>query len=214
MTNAQDRGWGTGWSQCQTNKIVTLVRSDGLRLPVRAEMIDLYSMLIDLTETMGYDVLPGETWGFACRAISGTTTASNHSWGLAIDINAPSNPQSYTFITNIPVAVQDLWKNHGFRWGGDYKPPTKYDPMHMEFLGTPADAARITQELRTFISKPTTPVQEDTSMEADFIYRLYMSYFKVLDLGGFNYWLDILLKGAKSKNDIRHEFAKVAGLEA
>lgn len=171
---AAARGWGPGWPNCQWSRFVTLVRADGLRLPVRRELADLTSMLLDLTELSGYDVLPGQTWGVACRAISGTSTASNHSWGLADDLNAPANPYAsadwhrrnargtrpfgLAIVCDIPQAVVEMWEGHGFRWGGRYR--TKPDPMHFEFMGTPADAAAHTARLRSFLGghgRPAPP---------------------------------------------------------
>lgn len=167
MTTAQDRGWGP---PCSGN-MVTLVRADGLRLPVRAELADLTSMLLDLTEMGGYDVLPGQTWGAACRKISGTDVWSNHAWGLADDLNAPSNPYASaewhrrnargTFpfglqlVCDIPESVLAMWENHGYRLGARYT--TKPDPMHVEFMGTPATAAAITARLREFLADHGQP---------------------------------------------------------
>lgn len=167
---AQQRGWGPPCS----GRIVTLVRADGLRLPVRAELADLTAMLLDLTELgHGYDVLPGMTWGYACRKISGSSVWSNHAWGLADDLNAPRNPYAsadwhrrnargtrpfgLAIVCDMPEAMVAMWEAHGFRWGGRYR--TKPDPMHFEFMGTPADAATITRRLRTFLGSlsPTQP---------------------------------------------------------
>lgn len=159
---AEARGWG---APCSGTR-VTLVRADGLRLPVRREVADLTAMLIDLTEMAGYDVRPGETWGFACRRIAGSSTWSNHAWALAVDVNAPANPYAsadwhrrnargtrpfgLALVCNIPERVVALWEGHGFRWGGRYQ--TKPDPMHFEFLGTPASAAATTGRLRAFLA--------------------------------------------------------------
>jgi LysM repeat protein len=41
----------------------------------------------------------------------------------------------------MPDDVQAIAERHGFNWGGTFPKP---DPMHFEFLGTPADAARRT----------------------------------------------------------------------
>jgi hypothetical protein len=168
MADAQDRGWGR---PCEGGR-TTLVRADGLRLPVRSELADLVAMLTDLTELgHGYDVLPGQTWGNACRYISGTTVWSNHAWGLAVDINAPSNPYASAdwhrrnargtkpfglqLVCNMPEAMVAMWEAHGFRWGGRYT--TKPDPMHFEFMGTPATCAAITARLRAFLGGGTPP---------------------------------------------------------
>jgi hypothetical protein len=143
--------WGTGWPNCDRRNIVTLVRADGLRLPVHRHLVGLVSILLDLTEMAGYNVRPDWTWGYACRAIAGTSTPSNHSWGTAVDINAPVNPRRRPLTTDLPGQVRDLWKNHGFRWGGDYASSTP-DPMHFEFMLSIADAVTIETRLRRFLA--------------------------------------------------------------
>lgn len=152
MSSAASRGWGPGWPNCQRGTIVTLVRPDGLRLPIRREIAPLVAWLMDETERRGYDIRPDWTWGYACRAIRGSSSPSNHSWGLAVDINAPKNPMGSRLITDMPRWMTDLWKAHGFGWGGDYR--SRPDAMHMEFLGTPADAARYIAQ----VQKPKPPV--------------------------------------------------------
>lgn len=144
--SAESRGWGPGWPNCQRSNIVTIKRSDGLRLPVHRGIAELVAYLIDETERRGYDVVPGWTWGFACRAIRGSQSPSNHSWGLAVDINAPKNPMGSRLITDMPGWMPELWKAHMFRWGGEYR--SRPDAMHYEFMGTPADARRITEDIR------------------------------------------------------------------
>jgi hypothetical protein len=162
--SAADRGWGPGWPNCQWDKISTLTRDDGLRLPMRDEILRMVEILMDRTEAGGYDIRPGETWGMACRAIRGSSRPSNHSWGLAVDINAPKNPMASadwhrrnanrltsTFpfglqiVTDMSEAMVTLWEDAGWRWGGRYR--NRPDPMHFEFMGTPADAKRITKQL-------------------------------------------------------------------
>jgi hypothetical protein len=143
--------FGSGWPNCGRSNIVTLVRRDGLRLPIHRELADLVSILMDLTEVGGgYNIVPGWTWGYACRAIAGTNQPSNHSWGTAVDINAPVNPRKRPLTTNIPRPVREMWKANGFRWGGDYSLSTP-DPMHFEFMGSVSDARRITARLRRFL---------------------------------------------------------------
>jgi hypothetical protein len=174
VATAEARGWGP---PCKGN-IYTLVRADGLRLPVRAELADLTAMLCDLSELAGYDLVPGWCWGYACRMISGTDVWSNHAWGLADDLNAPANPYASaewhhrnargTFpfglqlVCDIPEAVLALWEAHGYRLGARYV--TKPDPMHVEFMGTPTDAAAITKRLRDYLTDhggpPPAPPEE------------------------------------------------------
>ncbi|KAA1426822.1 M15 family metallopeptidase [Nocardioides antri] len=61
------------------------------------------------------------------RFIAGSTTLSNHSFGLAIDINSLEN-QRGTVGEMHPTVVQ-IFKKWGFAWGGDW---TWTDPMHFE----------------------------------------------------------------------------------
>ena len=145
-TSANTRGWGNGWPTCQQDKLVTVSREDGLRIPVNEDIAQLVALLIDETERRGYDVRVGQTWGFACREIRGTTVASNHSWGLAVDINAPSNPYREAFVSDMPTWAPTLWWEYGFFWGGWYQ--SIKDPMHYEFLGTPADARAKTEKAK------------------------------------------------------------------
>ena len=61
------------------------------------------------------------------RFIAGTTTLSNHSFGLAIDINVPGNQRGT--VGEIDRTVVSIFKKWGFAWGGDW---TYTDPMHFE----------------------------------------------------------------------------------
>jgi D-alanyl-D-alanine carboxypeptidase len=140
--------FGRGWPNCNS-PIVTLVRSDGLQLPVHGDLVEIVRILVDFTELKGYDVKPGQTWGYSCRAIKGTDKPSNHSWGTAIDINAPSNPRMRPLTTDIPPDVRSLWTDNGWRWGGGFS--TTPDPMHFEFMGSVNDARDITTRLHNFL---------------------------------------------------------------
>ena len=165
-TTAEDRGWGTGWPNCQTGTVKVLARPDGLRLPVRKEILPLVAWLIDETERRGYDIIHTSTWGYACRAIRGYEVASNHSWALAIDLNAPTNGMVFgkpgwkwlhdTGHTDMPDWLPGLWIKYGFLWGGNYT--KRQDPMHFEFVGTPSDAARyiasLTNPAKVWIAPP------------------------------------------------------------
>lgn len=105
----------------------------------------------------GYQLVPGWCWGYACRKISGSSTWSNHAWGLAVDLNAPKNPYGSRLVTDMPSWMPALWKSYGFRWGGDYR--NNKDAMHYEFMGSVADAKRQTERARAELGKggPVTP---------------------------------------------------------
>ena len=142
--------WGSGWPNCQSGKInknfVVKTVQGNVRFPggIRFEIEDLVRRLVQETAKRGYrfgnpDDPSYGCWGFNCRAISGTNKPSNHSWGLAVDINAPRNPYTSPLRTDMPGWMPDLWNSYGFRWGGDYTTARK-DAMHYEFLGSVAEA--------------------------------------------------------------------------
>ena len=191
--NAQERGWGPGWPNCDTSRIVPLeyvslaggvVRFPGHRIEdgnfvedvaipagVRPEIHDLVLLLLRESEIRGYiNLRPGWCWGFACRPIKKSTgeltdVPSNHSWALALDLNAPEN--GFGASTHaIPDEMGKLWNRYGFRWGGDYS-STK-DWMHFEFMGTPTDArAMLELAIADGIGgDELTPEQEKTLKDA------------------------------------------------
>lgn len=142
--------WGPGWPTCQKNKIVTNFSVDGISFPggVRTELTNLLTRLVRETRKRGYVFgVPGNPsygcWGFSCRAIAGTKKPSNHSWGLAVDINAPKNPYGNTLVTDMPRWMPELWAKYGFRWGGTYT--GKKDAMHYEFLGSVQQCTTFTE---------------------------------------------------------------------
>lgn len=86
--------------------------------------------------------------GYVKRYISGTTKWSNHSWGLATDYNAATNPYSYNGGTDFRIAeTRELVKSlEGMRWGHDYS--GKKDAMHFEWIGSRELAAQVTKKLQ------------------------------------------------------------------
>jgi hypothetical protein len=148
---ASSRGWGPGWPDCQTSSLVTLVcGQNNLRLPVRREVAPIFAALVrDLEAARGRPFRPDWSWGFACRPIAGTRTPSNHSWGLAIDLDAPENgfqkgvpgPGKNT----MPSSASRIAAEYMMRWGGDYR--VSADPMHFEFMGTPKQADALVRAL-------------------------------------------------------------------
>jgi hypothetical protein len=88
---------------------------------------------------LGYQFKVVET--YCNRNIAGSSTKSNHAWALAMDINPAQNPMSMTFKTDIPLTVRNIFKGHGFRWGGDYV--GRKDTMHFEYMGEPVKEAPV-----------------------------------------------------------------------
>jgi hypothetical protein len=166
--SASARGWGSGWPHPDTSRIVTAVcGANGVRLPVRAEIAPLVRQLVAELERRHGPFHIGQCWGFANRAIRGSTVPSNHSWGLAIDLDAPSNP-----MTSDPGARHSIGSyasgvaaRYGFRWGGDYA--GRKDFMHFEFMGTPASALALTRRGSTTLPYPGRSLQLGAPAGAD-----------------------------------------------
>ena len=67
------------------------------------------------------------------RFIAGSTSLSNHSFGLALDFNVPGNQRGT--VGEMDRDVVAIFKKWGFAWGGDW---SYTDPMHFE-LATVVD---------------------------------------------------------------------------
>jgi hypothetical protein len=139
MTSPSARGWGMGWPANRAGDMVR-VESAGAVVMVHKAIAPLVQHAMDAAPAYGYALHPGWCWGYANRAIRGTNVPSDHSWGLAVDLNAPTNPMGPTLVTDLPAGYVELWRSLGFRWGGDYA--GRKDAMHFEYEGTVADAAR------------------------------------------------------------------------
>lgn len=140
MADASSRGWGKGWPTPRYSSM-KLVTAGGIKVTVHKDLAPLIGDLLDRTMRGGYKLVSGWCWGYSNRPIAGTSTPSNHSWGLAVDLNAPTNPMMSPLRTDMPRWMVEMWKDLGFRWGGDYT--GRKDAMHFEFMGTPADATRL-----------------------------------------------------------------------
>ncbi len=147
---ASDRGWGDPGSpgsvkgqQYRRDHIIE-IRAGGIRLWVHRGVAHLFQGFINEIVARGYRVDDvADDWGYNHRYIRGQEAKkilSNHSWGLAIDLNAVTNPQGRVLRTDMPDWVVEAATRWGFYWGGNYK--TTPDAMHFEFLGRPEDVHR------------------------------------------------------------------------
>jgi len=160
-STAADRGWGPGWPADNRRKC-GWAEGGGVRLLVRGEIVELVSILLEQTVRRGYRLdAVADDWGFASRPIRGTRTPSNHSWGLAVDLNAASNPMGATLVTDMPAWMPDMWTECGFRWGGAYQ--GRKAAMHFDDMGSPADVARDTTTARRLAGRPSITTGDEMS---------------------------------------------------
>lgn len=77
---------------------------------------------------LGHEIHPDEYAGcYYPRFIANSTSLSNHSYGLALDLNVPGNGRGT--VGEMNRAVVAIFKKWGFGWGGDWN---WTDPMHFE----------------------------------------------------------------------------------
>lgn len=148
MTTAGDRGWGDPDAPNFRRDNIVTIDVEGVRLAVHRLAAPIFrGFLTELVHQLGVDLDDvADDWGYANRCVRGTgpgtgrpCVKSEHAWGTAIDVNATSNPMTSDrrVHTSLPPAVSQLAGRWGLRWGGDYTGARK-DPMHFEFMGTPA----------------------------------------------------------------------------
>lgn len=118
-----DSGWVAANLRTETMPIVGQVTCHKVML------LQLRAALMELVQR-GLDKYIRTTAGcFNARFIAGTTSLSNHAFGMAIDFDAAQNGRGTA--GQIPPVVVDVFKDWGFAWGGDWK---WTDPMHFELV--------------------------------------------------------------------------------
>ncbi len=118
----------------------------GVTIPVDARILAALAGLDSQLKRWAYRPKGGQTFGYACRRITGGTDYSLHAYGVAIDVNSLSNPYGSTLVTDMPRPMVDAIKairtTQGlpvWRWGGDYA--GNKDAMHYEIEASPAELA-------------------------------------------------------------------------
>jgi len=91
-----------------------------------------------------------DEWGFAPRAIRGSTTVSNHASGTAEDLNATEHPMGVrnTFTAEQQQRIRRKLRRYRgvIRWGGDYV--SRPDDMHFEINASRAKVRAVAAVLR------------------------------------------------------------------
>jgi len=148
MTDAAARGWGSATAPGYRQANIATIHAGGIAVPVHKALTDAFTYL--LTELTKHYPLAGyaDDWGYCLRCIRGTGPAltdpscrlSNHSWGLAVDLDSSKNPMTSDLHATheiVRAVVDPILAPFGGRliWGGEYTSPRK-DYMHFEYIGT------------------------------------------------------------------------------
>ena len=121
---APDPSWVASHISTQTMPIIGPMTCNNAIFPQLKAALDE----IESTRGLAAKIHPSEYAGcYYPRFIAGTTVLSNHSFGLAFDINVPGNQRGTA--GEIDRTVVSIFQKWGFTWGGTW---SYTDPMHFE----------------------------------------------------------------------------------
>ena len=183
MSNAGQRGWGNPDASGYSFKMVT-IRAANTYVPVHKDVAVIFKdLLTRLSKFYPLEGFPHDDWGYCNRDVRGRPgVKSNHSWGLAIDLNATKNPMTanpdarHQFYKKIVAPILDIYDGL-VEWGGDYN--VRKDYMHFEFIGTPAQAQDLTNKL--LIGNLMAKLDADDLRAIEKIVAKYAGVFLVKD---------------------------------
>ena len=125
-------------------------QTDTIRLKIDSRSIPAWKQFIQILIEEAFPLKLGQCSSYNCRPVKklsgySTTTWSNHSWGIAVDINSLDYPQGKRPASNDPIwrlaqrvvdEIRTLSGKPVFRWGGTFSTP---DPMHFEICASSVD---------------------------------------------------------------------------
>lgn len=148
-------GWlfpeGTPDSPAGMNQYLTQIRvpiytkkkkKDTMILTVHKKLASEIKAVFEEMQKAKFPVDPSCTAGYTWRMMaSNGSKVSYHSYGCVVDLNWTHNGASYTGWPYQPgkdklavtKKVVDIWKKHGFYWGGDWS-EAYFDPMHFTYV--------------------------------------------------------------------------------
>ena len=113
------------------------------RLEVHKKLAKEITAIFEEMYKAGFPIKSGDTDSYDWRRMRTANLISHHSYGCVVDINWDDNPMASFYEIghcayrpgsnrySIPKKVVEIWKNHGFYWGGDWT--EKKDYMHMTY---------------------------------------------------------------------------------
>jgi hypothetical protein len=162
---------GLGWPIGNTSVIVPYSYK-GTPFPggVHRDTVPLWNALLDgLTGPLGVKLITPGCWGYNNRSITGGGAPSFHSGGLALDVNAPSNPyvaSGKNAAHTIPPGANDLARSLGMEWGGAWTSPKDF--MHFEIHLTPAQVKTVSARLAGAPAPVPVPAPSGGDLSAQF----------------------------------------------
>lgn len=135
-------------AQYLTTISVPIINSSGTRttmnLTVHKKLAGEITQIFTEMANMGFPVKTGTTCGYNWRSMVSSSSQSHHSYGCVIDLNWDDNPYISNSLTvgssayapyknrfSVTPEVVQIWKRHGFYWGGDWNSAKDY--MHFTY---------------------------------------------------------------------------------
>lgn len=114
--------------------------ADTMQLTVHRSLASTIKQIFEEMKKIKFPVRKSDTAGYVWRQMASSASISHHSYGCVIDLNWQSNPMvgvtSGSYLPGVdrysvtPQVVQ-IWKKHGFYWGGDWSKSKDY--MHFTY---------------------------------------------------------------------------------
>lgn len=118
-----------------------------MRLTVHKKLTSEITSIFEDMVTAGFRIKSSNTYAYNWRKVTGGSSLSQHSFGVAIDVNSADNPY-YSNTSNISVyspndtrpfhindQIVQIWYDHGFYWGGCFG--SNIDIMHFSYTEKP-----------------------------------------------------------------------------
>ncbi len=143
-TTAEIRAaWGS--TPCRP-RLVDFTFWTGVPIPIDARTLEANRALDQVFRNWNYRPKGGQTFGYSCRRIAGSSNWSLHAWAIADDINSITNPYTSRLITDMPrdmveaaLAIRTKGGHEVWGWGGNFR--GSKDAMHYEVVASPAELA-------------------------------------------------------------------------
>jgi hypothetical protein len=120
---APQPSWVAGHISTQTMPVIGSMTCNTAMFPQLKAALDQI-----VAQGLAGAIHPSQYGGcFVPRFIAGSTTLSNHAFGLAFDLNVPENQRGT--VGRIDRRVVAVFQQWGFTWGGTWR---YTDPMHFE----------------------------------------------------------------------------------
>jgi hypothetical protein len=147
-TSTLRRWWAV--DLCEKSGSFPWIEILGRRTPVNPRTVDAWQAFSTTLRARGYEAR--SVWCFNCRAITGGSGPSLHSYGIATDVDPRENPYLKAFrfdwtktrftkpMIDAVLAIRTTNGKRVFAWGGNWI--TIKDYMHFQIDCHPSDLAR------------------------------------------------------------------------